>query len=380
MNGKVAVKERTRTARTAGARDRGGSGDSGGGRRVAEAPRRVGRHTIVLPNRPPVAAVATVSGPMEGRGPLGAGIDHVHRDRLLGQSSWELAESRLLVDAAERCCRKAGIKLEDVDVLLAGDLLNQIISSTFAARELDVPYVGLFGACATFTLSVGTAAVLVDGGYALRALAAVSSHHDSAERQFRYPVEFGSQRPPSAQWTATGAAAVLVGGEPERAAVRVTHVTYGRVVDMGVKDPFNMGGAMAYVAVDTIRRHFEDTGRDFGDYDLVATGDLAAVGHPLATDLLRQAGLDPGDRFTDCGLLLYDRQQQDVHAGGSGCACSGIVFGVRFYPELQRGTLRRVLLVSTGSLHNKMTFQQGESIPTVAHAVAFESTAGEEPS
>src|SRR5690606_16260900 len=190
--------------------------------------------------------------------------------------------------------RKAGIAPGDVDVLLAGDLLNQIISSTFAARDLDIPYLGMFGACATFTMAVGTAAVLVDGGYARRALAAVSSHHDAAERQFRYPVEFGSQRPPTAQWTATGGAAVLVGGSPDQAAVCITHVTYGRVVDMGLKDPHNMGGAMAFVAVDTIRRHFADTGRSFADYDLVATGDLAAVGHALAAELLQDAGLDPG--------------------------------------------------------------------------------------
>lgn len=355
-------------------------GPAGGGGPAVGAGRRVGDYTIVLPNRPPVAAVATVGGPMEGRGPLGEGIDHIHQDRLMGQSSWELAESRLLVDAAQRCCRKAGLEPADVDVFIAGDLLNQIISSTFAARDLDIPYLGMFGACATFAQAVGTAAVLVDGGYARRALAAASSHHDSAERQFRYPVEFGSQRPPSAQWTATGAAAVLVGGAPERAEVRITHVTYGRVVDMGVKDPFNMGGAMAYVAVDTIRRHFEDTGRDFSDYDLVATGDLAAVGHPLAAELLQDAGFDPGDRFADCGLLLYDRRQQDVHAGGSGCACSGLVFGARFYPELRRGRMRRLLLVSTGSLHNKMTFEQGQSIPTVAHAVAFEHAGGGEAS
>jgi len=358
-------------------RERPAAGTTESGR--VPAPRRVGRYTMALPSRPPVAAVATVSGPMEGRGPLGHGIDHVHQDRTLGQPSWELAESRLLVDAAQRCCRKAGLELDQVDVLLAGDLLNQIISSSFAARDLDLPYVGLFGACSTFALAVGLAAVLVDGGYAATALAAVSSHHDSAERQFRYPVEFGAQRPPTAQWTATGAAAVLVGGPARKARVRITHVTLGRVVDMGIKDPYNMGGAMAWVAADTIRRHFQDTGRDFGDYDLVATGDLAAVGHPMAAELLREAGYEPGDRFADCGLLLYDRRRQDVHAGGSGCACSGIVFGAGFYPDLYEGRLRRLLLVSTGSLHNKMTWEQGQSIPTVAHAVAFEH-AGEEAS
>ena len=343
-------------------------------RPTAEAARRVGRYTIHLGQPVPVVGAAAVGGPMEGAGPLGKQLDHVYPDRLLGQRTWEQAESRMLYDAVVRCCEKTGIALADVDLLYAGDLLNQIISSSFAARDLDIPYIGLFGACSTFTLGLGLAAMAVDGGYARRAIAAVSSHHDTAERQYRFPTEFGGQRPLTAQWTATGAAAVLVGepGQTGASGVAITHITFGRVIDTGLKDPFDMGSCMAAAAADTIQRHFEDTGRSFSDYDQVATGDLARVGHPVATEVLLKAGYDPGDRFTDCGILLYDPNKQDVHAGGSGCACSGIVFITYFLPQLSDGRLRRLLLVATGCLHSKTSYQQRESIPTVAHAIAFE--------
>lgn len=338
---------------------------------VSRANNRLGRYTLRLQNPPRIASLAGVGGPLEGSGPIGPGLDHVYENHLLGLKSWEQAETRMMVDAAQICCEKNNIQPGEVDMFFASDLLNQIISSSYAARELDMPYLGLFGACSGLTEGLGLAAMAIDGGYARRALVAVSSHHLTAERQYRFPTEFAGQRPPTAQWTATGSAAVLLeaGGV---GTVGITHVTFGRVIDPGLKDPFNMGAAMAPAAVDTITRHLEDTGRRIEDYDLIATGDLARVGHAIAAEMLTEAGYDPGDRFVDCGILLYDRETKDVHAGGSGCACSGLVFAGHLYPMLERGEIRRLLLVATGSLHSKISIQQSESIPGIAHAVALE--------
>jgi stage V sporulation protein AD len=349
--------------------------------------RRAGRSTILFPSAPAVRAAASVAGPLEGQGPLRGRFDQVVPDRLMGQDSWEKAERLMLERAVRLAAERGGVRLEDVDLLLAGDLLNQIITSSFAARDLDVPFLGLYSACATLTAGLALAAALVDGGHARRAAVAVASHHDSAERQYRFPTEFGNQRPPTATWTATGAAAVLVsaGGEAGEdgdgapnpggggRTVRIRSATVGRVVDMGVKDPYDMGSAMAPAAADTIRRHLEDTGRRPDDYDLIITGDLGRVGRPLCQALLEEEGYRVA--VDDCGLRLYDPKRQDVHAGGSGAACSGLVFAADVLPALREGRLRRVLLVSTGALHSTTTYQQGESIPGVAHAVCLEAAA-----
>lgn len=342
--------------------------------------RRVGKYTTALPTYPRIKAVYTAGGPKEGAGPLGDKLDTIYEDHLLGQRSWEQAESFMLQSAVERCMRKAGVEREAVDMLIAGDLLNQNTGSSFAARSLDLPFIDVFSACATMSQATGLAGILVDGGYAGRIVVAVSSHHDTAERQYRFPTEYGTQRPPTAQWTATGATALLIGDSDERnddngtagEEVAITHVTFGRVIDMGIQDPYNMGGAMAAAAADTIHRHLQDTGRSLSDYDFVATGDLARIGHPVAADLLERRGHKVDDRFTDCALLLYDFGQIGGIAGASGCACSGIVFGAHFYPQMLAGRIRRLLLVATGSLHNKLTYEQGETIPATAHAVAFE--------
>lgn len=335
--------------------------------------RRQGKYTFYLENPPLIAGIAAVGGPVEGAGPMGAGLDHVYNDNLLGQKSWEQAEVRMMCDAVHLCCRKTGIPLQQVDILFASDLLNQIVTSSYAARDLDIPYVGLFGACSGMSEGLGLAAMAVDGGYADTVVVAVSSHHLTAERQYRFPTEFAGQRPPTAQWTATGSTAVILANRKAGdGVVGITHVTFGRVIDASLKNPYDMGSAMAPAAVDTILRHFKDTGRSFSDYDVVATGDLARVGHPIAAEMLQEAGYDPGDRFIDCGILLYDPNRQDVHAGGSGCACSGIVLASDLYPRLRRGELKRVLLVATGSLHSKITIQQKESMPGIAHAVALE--------
>ena len=340
------------------------------------APRRVGRYTLYFPNQPRIVSTATVVGPLEGQGPLAGDVDVTKTDRLLRETSWEHAESQMLREAAELAVRKKGLSLAEIDLLFAGDLLNQITASSFAARQLYVPFIGLYGACSTMAESLALAATFVDGGYAARALAAVSSHHDSAERQYRYPTEFGAQLVPTAQWTVTGAGGALLAATGPGPAV--THATIGRVVDLGIKDPADMGAAMAPAAVQTILQHFADTGFDASHYDLVATGDLAAVGHEIAAALLAEDGLELGERYVDCGLLIYDRRRQAVNAGGSGCGCSAVVFCGHFMRRLLQGELRRILLVSTGALLSPTTSQQGDSIPSIAHAVAVEARPADE--
>lgn len=338
--------------------------------------RRLGRSTWHFPRRPRFLAVGTVAGPFEGRGPLGSLFDTVTRDELLGKKSWEQAESELALQAFSRALSKARLTPQDLDILLAGDLLNQLGASVFFARDQDLPFLGLFGACSTWAEGLALAGALLDGGYAQRVAVVTSSHHHSAERQFRYPTEFAVQRPPTATWTATGAGAAILeegdsGSGGPAPAVVLTHATVGRVVDTGLKDPYDLGSAMAPAAADCLETHFRETGRSPLDYDLVATGDLGEVGSPLLQDLLLARGINLAPVHQDCGLLLY-RQDQDVHAGGSGCACSALVFSARFYPELLGGKMKRMLIVATGALFSQTSYLQGESIPCIAYAVALE--------
>ena len=263
----------------------------------------------------------------------------------------------------------------ELDLLFAGDLLNQCVSSSFAARALRAPYLGLYGACSTMGEALLLAALTVDGGYARWAGAAACSHFCTAERQYRTPLEYGCQRPPTAQWTVTGAGAVVLGREGD--GPRVTHVTPGRVVDLGITDTGNMGAAMAPAAHDTLTAHFRDTGRRPEDYDLILTGDLGELGSRLLRTLFIREGTDLTERYTDCGLLIYDRQRQDVHCGGSGCGCSASVLACHILPGMAAGRWRRVLFCPTGALHSPTTALQGESVPGICHAVALEVSAGE---
>lgn len=339
--------------------------------RTAKAPgRRIGRQTLKFGRRPVIISTGTVVGPLEGQGPLGGDFDVVKQDTLFGERSWEHAESHLLIEASEVAVAKCGLSFTDLDLMLAGDLLNQITASSFAAREIDVPFLGMYGACSTMAEGLALAAAFVDGGYAGRVLVCSSSHHDSAERQYRYPTEFGTQKDPAAQWTVTGAGAAVVASAGEGPVI--THATVGRVVDLGLRDPNDMGSAMAPAAVQTILQHFEDTGFAPDDYDLVATGDLAEVGQSIAALLLREGGLDLTGRYTDCGLLVYDRAKQNVQAGGSGCGCPAVVFCAHFTRRMLAGEIRRLLLVSTGALLSPLTSQQGDSIPCIAHAITVE--------
>lgn len=336
---------------------------------------RAGDHTVVFPNRPRILESASVVGPKEGRGPHADGFDLVLEDALFGQESYEQAEHALFQEACERCLKKAGINKEWVQALLGGDLLNQIMAASLSARELSIPFLGLYGACSTMAESLILGSMLVDGGYASPVLCAAGSHYCTAERQYRFPLEYGNQRTPAAQWTVTGAGACLL-SEDGPALARITHATVGQVVDLGIRDANNMGAAMAPAAADTLTRHFLDTGRKPGDYDRVITGDLGRVGADILHELMAERGYPlPEGRYMDCGLSIFCKED-DVHAGGSGCGCSASILSAAILPKLKRGEWRRVLFMATGALLSPTTSQQGETIPGVAHAVALEG--GEE--
>lgn len=337
------------------------------------ARKRVGKQTVRLEQPPVIIGAAAVAGPLEAQGPLGHEFDQTYPDLTLGQDSFEKAERQMMIDACNLALRRAGIikKPPAVDYFLAGDLLNQLITTSFSGLELGVPLYGLYGACSTFTEALSLGAKLIDGGFADRVLCAVSSHHGTAERQYRYPTEYGSQRKPYAQHTVTGAGAAVLAAAGE--GPRITYCTIGKVVDWGVADPLNQGAAMAPAAVDTIEAHLRDTGRRVEYYDLIVTGDLAKFGSEMARRLAAERNLVLGDNYRDCGVMVYDTTRQDVHSGGSGCASSAIVTCGHLLKEMARGRLRRLLVVSTGALFSPTSFQQGENIPTIAHAVAVEA-------
>ncbi|MGD6991851.1 stage V sporulation protein AD [Sutcliffiella horikoshii] len=333
-----------------------------------------GKQSWVFANKPVITSSATIGGPFEANGLLANDFDMLHKDLWLEQDSYEKAHRVLLEQACETALKKAGLSLPDVQFLLAGDLINQMTPSNFAAEALEVPYLGVFGACSTSMEGLALASFLVNYGGAKYCLTGASSHNAAVEKQFRYPTEYGGQKPPTAQWTVTGAGVGLVssGG----VGPQVTSATIGKVINMGLSDPFNMGGAMAPAAVDTIEAHFNDTGRDPSYYDLIATGDLGEIGREVSLELLREKGLQITDeQYQDCGLMIYDKSQP-VLAGGSGAGCSAVVLYGHLLNEMKKGTYKRILLVATGALLSPVSFQQKESIPCIAHAVSIEMGMG----
>lgn len=336
---------------------------------------RIGMQTIALSSRPAICGCAAYAGKKEGEGPLGDLFDFVAKDELYNQDTFEMAEKQLYLDAIRKAIRKGGTTPEQVQFLLGGDLLNQIITASFSARDLGIPFIGLYGACSTMAESIALGSMLLDGGHADQVICAASSHFCTAERQYRYPLEFGAQRPPTSQWTVTGAGATLLSTNPTAPVfAHVTQVCMGRVVDLGITDANNMGAAMAPAAADTLLALFSDSGTTPEDYDLIVTGDLGQIGHDLLMQLMREQRVPlPPERYTDCGLLIYDRETQDVHAGGSGCGCSGVVLNALLLPQLQSGQLHRIIFMATGALMSLTSSQQGESIPGVAHAVVLEA-------
>ncbi|TFE23475.1 stage V sporulation protein AD [Cohnella luojiensis] len=332
----------------------------------------IGHQSWKFENRPIIRGAATVVGPFEGQGPLANDFDIIHGDLMLGQDSWEKAEKTLLEEAAKLAVENAGLTKEQVNFFVGGDLMNQIISSSFAARTLAIPYLGVFGACSTSMESLAIAAMIVNSRSAKYVLASACSHNASVEKQFRYPTEYGSQKPPTAQYTVTGAGASIVSHEGKGLAV--TSATIGRVIDMGLTDPFNMGAAMAPAAVDTIEAHFRDLQIEPGYYDLIVTGDLAKVGYEIACDLFEKHKVPiKQTEYFDCGMMIYDYEKQMVQAGASGCACSAVVTYGHLLKRMRKGELKRILVVATGALLSPISYQQSESIPCIAHAVSIEN-------
>ena len=330
-----------------------------------------GKQTWIFNSKPVIISSAAVGGPFEAKGAIPNDFDILYEDLSMNQDSFEKAEKVLLEQACERAISKANMKKEDVNFLISGDLMNQIITSTFAARTLGMPFLGIFGACSSSMEGLALASLLIDSKAAEYVVAAASSHNITVEKQFRYPTEYGAQKPPTAQWTVTGAGAGLIAQKGD--GPRVTSATIGRIVDMGLCDPYNMGGAMAPAAVDTIEAHFRELNLKPSYYDLIATGDLGRVGHTIAKDLLEKHGLKiPKEIFTDCGLLIYNKDQLKVMAGGSGSGCSAVVTYGHLLNRMKRGELKKILIIATGALLSPLSYQQKESIPCIAHAVSIE--------
>ena len=329
--------------------------------------KRIGNRTIELENRPSIIGYGSVVGNKEHEGPLGAEFDSFSTDDRFGEESYEKAESRLQNLSLNKAIDRAGLKCDDIDMVFAGDLLNQCIGSTFGLREMGIPLVGLYGACSTMALGLCMAAVSVDCGAAKNAAAVTSSHFCSAERQYRFPLEYGSQRTPTAQWTVTGSGAVVL--SKSRSHPFIHRICIGEIVDFNIKDANNMGAAMAPSAADTLKRFFEDTKTSPEDYDVIYTGDLGKVGTQLLYELLIKEGIDIRCKHSDCGLRIYDLEKQDVHADGSGCGCSASVLASFIMHRFEDGNFKNILFMSTGALLSPTSSMQGESIPGISHLV-----------
>ncbi|MFP3721199.1 stage V sporulation protein AD [Niallia circulans] len=332
-----------------------------------------GKQSWVFQNHPVIKSTGVSGGPFEANGRLAADFDVLHDDLWMGKTSYEQAHRILLEEAAETAMKKGELKQEDIQFFLAGDLINQITPSSFAARDLQIPYFGLFGACSTSMEGLALASFMVNYQGANNVLTGASSHNAAVEKQFRYPTEYGGQKPPTAQWTVTGAGVALITKNlSDERLPYTTSATIGKVVDMGLADPFNMGGAMAPAAADTILAHFQDLQLDPSYYDLIVTGDLGKIGRETVIALLKEKGLTIDEKIMkDCGLLIYTNDQP-VQSGGSGAGCSATVMYGHLLNEMKKGMYKRILCVATGALLSPLTVQQGETIPCIAHAVSIE--------
>lgn len=326
---------------------------------------KVGKRTIALENNPSIISYGSVVGKKEHEGPLSEEFDYYTADSFFGEKSFEKAESKLQKTAVNIALSKAGLKESDIDKIFAGDLLNQCIGSSFGLREFGIPFIGLYGACSTMALSTGLAAVFVDCKAINRAVAVTSSHFCSAERQYRFPLNYGSQRTPTAQWTVTGSGALIL--ECAQNGPYINSVTFGEIEDYGITDINNMGAAMAPAAASTLKRFFEDTDTKPEDYDIIYTGDLGYVGTQALYELCDREGIDIRCRHSDCGNIIFDREKQDVHAGGSGCGCSASVLCSYIMHHFEKGNFKNILFMSTGALMSPTSSFQGESIPGIAH-------------
>lgn len=337
----------------------------------------LGKQSIQFEKKPYLIASGSIAGSKEAEGPMGKLFDKVGYDDSFGAENWEEAESRLQKEALEIALSKAGLTKQDVQMVLAGDLLGQSIASSFGLSGYQLPHVGLYGACSTCGLSLTMGAAMVSAGFAERAACITSSHFASAEKEFRFPLSYGNQRPKSATWTVTGSGAFLLSGKPEKGTRAVIEgVTIGKIMDYGIKDSMNMGACMAPAAADTIRQNLEDFSRQPQDYDKIITGDLGIVGKELLLELLSEQGIDIAKQYMDCGIEIYDSEKQHTDAGGSGCGCSAVVLSAYILKKLEEGVWKRVLFVPTGALLSKTSYNEGQTIPGIAHGVVLEHWQG----
>ncbi len=338
--------------------------------------RKISRNTFIMDSPPTIRSFSSTAGKKEGEGPLSQYFDEIEQDAYFGQKTWEQAESELMRRTVVRAVSKAGISNDEVDYMFAGDLLNQCISSTYGLRDLNIPLLGLYGACSTMSEGLVLASLMTDSGLGENIAAVTSSHFCTAERQFRFPLSYGSVRTPTAQWTCTASGAVVL--SPKTTSPFIRAATIGKIVDMGVTDANNMGAAMAPAAAYVIKTFLHDTSMSPSDFDAIVTGDLGKVGSELLTELLRSEGIDISSQHKDCGVMMFDLEAQDVHAGGSGCGCSASVLCGYFLPKIRTGEMKNILFCATGALMSPTASQQGESIPSISHAVfiSAESSTG----
>ncbi|MBD9159399.1 MAG: stage V sporulation protein AD [Clostridiales bacterium] len=331
--------------------------------------KKIGKQTISFDSPPTITECNSIVGPKEAQGPLAKYFDLTLDDEFWGEKSWEKAESKIIKENVNALVTKSGISTNNIDCIFAGDLLNQCISSSFGLRDSNIPFIGMFGACSTFVESMCMGAIAIES-FAQNVICATSSHFCSAEKQFRFPLELGNQRPQTSQWTVTGSGATLL--SKDGAGPFITNITLGKIVDMGIKDANNMGAAMAPAFVDTLLAHFLDTGRNPSYYDAIISGDLGKIGKDIAIDIAMSKGYNIKSNYNDCGLMIFDTKAQDTHAGGSGCACCGSVFSGFLFKQLKEKKIKKLLLIATGALMNSTSSQQGETIPGIAHAVSIE--------
>ncbi len=319
-----------------------------------------------------IKATASIVGPTEKKGTFKEYYDVALEDMYFGENTWEKAESKFVKETFKLCMKKAKMTEENVDYLITGDLLNQNIGSTFGLRDYNIPIFGVFGACSTMGEAMGLGSILIDGGYASNVLVGASSHFCSAERQFRYPLELGNQRPKTASWTVTGDGSAMLTKNGHKDLPYISCITTGQIIDLGICDPFNMGAAMAPAAVDTLKKHFINLDITPDYYDLIVTGDLGIYGKEIVIDLMKKEGFDLSKNYNDCGIMIYKDNQENINAGGSGCACSAVTFAGFLYEKLKKREIKKLLFIPTGALLSKVSTQQGESIPSIAHAVGIE--------
>lgn len=338
---------------------------------------KLGRASVRLERPVYILNSASVVGTKEGQGPLGLLFDKVGRDDMFGCKTWEEAESTLQKEAIGLALEKAGLRPEDISYIFAGDLLGQSMATSFGISSYQIPLLGVYGACSTCGESLALGAMSIAGGFADKVACVTSSHFASAEKEFRFPLDYGSQRPLSATWTVTGSGAFVLSDEPEgggrKARARISAMTVGKVVDYGLKDSMNMGACMAPAAASTLEQHFTDFAGQPEEYDKIITGDLGKVGQRVLIDLLRKKGIDISDQHMDCGLEIYDAASQDTHAGGSGCGCSAVTLSAYILKQLEEGNWKKVLFMPTGALLSKTSFNEGMSVPGIAHGVVIET-------